>query len=175
MSGRRRMLYAKSSLSITVLLVLALSDAQTSSNSFTRYCNATRTVVVNGSLIEVGCAVRQNETLCGSLQSALELVALSDQNELDCTVVEIVSGVHNLTRTVTIDSNVFIRGRGASTGVFFDLDLSEAGFSSVDPIPVLLAHHSSVFSIECVAFHGSPGFIQIHNVTEILIQDCTFR
>ena len=97
MSGRRRMLSAKSSLSITVLLVLALSVAQTSSNSFTRYCNATRTVVVNGSLIELGCAVRQNETLCGSLQSALELVALGDQNELDCTVVEIVSGVHNLT------------------------------------------------------------------------------
>ena len=175
MSGRRRMLSAKSSLSITVLLVLALSVAQTSSNSFTRYCNATRTVVVNGSLIELGCAVRQNETFCGSLQSALELVALDDQKEQDCTAVEIAFGDHNLTRTVTIDNNVFIRGRGASTGVFFDLNLSEAGYSSVDPIPVLLAHHSRVFGIEGVVFHGSPGFIQIHNVTQILIQDCTFR
>ena len=175
MSGRRRMLCAELSLSINVLLVLALSVAPSSSNAFSRYCNATRTVVVNGSLIELGCNVRQNKTFCGSLQSALELVTLVDHNEQDCTVVEIVSGVHNLTRTVTIDNNVFIRGRGASTGVLFDLDLSEAGYSSVDPIPILLAHHSRVFSIEGVVFHGSPGFIQIHNVTEILIQDCTFR
>ena len=106
---------------------------------------------------------------------SLELVALDDQKEQDCTAVEIAFGDHNLTRTVTIDNNVFIRGRGASTGVFFDLDLSEAGYSSVDPIPVLLAHHSRVFGIEGVVFHGSPGFIQIHNVTEILIQDCTFK
>ena len=170
------MLCTKGSLSITVLLVLAVSIVKTSDAFSTlSYCNATRTVVVNSSLIELECTVSQNETFCGSLQSALELVALDDQNELDCTVVEIVSGVHNLTSTVTIDNNVFIRGRGASTGVFFDLDLSEAGYSSVDPIPVLLAHHSRVFSVEGVVFHGSPGFVQIHNVTEILIQESTFK
>ena len=107
MSGRKRMLCAEDSLSIA-LLVLAVSAAHTC-DAFSSYCNTNRTVFVTGNSSEP-CTVIRNDTRCSSLQSALELVAIEDQQEQSCTIVEIAPGEHTMTRAVAIANNVFIRG-----------------------------------------------------------------
>ena len=99
MSGRKRMLCAEDSLSIA-LLVLAVSAAHTC-DAFSSYCNTNRTVFVTGNSSEP-CTVIRNDTRCSSLQSALELVAIEDQQEQSCTIVEIAPGRGLLSQHIII-------------------------------------------------------------------------
>ena len=154
MSGRKRMLCAEDSLSIA-LLVLAVSAAHTC-DAFSSYCNTNRTVFVTGNSSEP-CTVIRNDTRCSSLQSALELVAIEDQQEQSCTIVEIAPGEHTMTRAVAIANNVFIRG---SKPLYYEwCSIYNNNMPKVCHFPCSFFQfywkdHSRLFGIEGVVIHS---------------------
>ena len=119
---------------------------------------------------------RHTQYECGSLQSALDFVALvgDTTNDQSCTVVLVPSGVHTLKQNVTISKNVIIRGSRGTTVTFnFSSDLLQV--ASVRQIAVLSLKNTHQVSIENIVFEDSPGYIEIVNVTEIDIIDSSFR
>ena len=139
----------------------------------------TTTVLVTGDASTASNCVavsRHTQYECGSLQSALDFVALvgDTTNDQSCTVVLVPSGVHTLKQNVTISKNVIIRGSRGTTVTFnFSSDLLQV--ASVRQIAVLSVKNTHQVSIENIVFEDSPGYIEIVNVTEIDIIDSSFR
>lgn len=157
-----------------LLAVVRASDVDVTAS----ICNITASVLVTDDRDSTDCLAAGQGTRyeCGSLQSALELVANADNTDDDgCTLIEMRPGVHSLHRNVSITRNVVIRG-SSGTQVMFNIHPSLlAGFSPIEPLPLLSFKHAHQVHIEGVAFSNSPGFIQIENVTEITLVNLSFR
>lgn len=139
------------------------------------FCNATASLhTVGESDVCVSTLSEGNHYNCSSLQSALEFLTSLDTDEFNCTAVELSPGVHILTRNTTIRQNVMIRGRDSQVDFMLEERLLTS-LSPIDPIAVISFESSNHVYIEGVVFGGSPGFIQIENVTEVTIFKTTFR
>lgn len=159
-------------LSLLALLgKLPLSSGQTLSS-----CSATAFFQVVGNSASCTTSAPQGTHYnCGSLQSALDFISASDVTlEQNCQVVLINPGLHTLTRNVTIRRSVLILGNNSKVNFVLDKRLL-AALTTTDPIAVLSFRDSIHVSIEGVVFSGSPGFIQIENVTDVSVIKSTFR
>ena len=144
------------------------------SGCVTGACSTTTTVLVTRNNTVATCVAREKSYECGSLQSALDFVALvgDTTNDQSCTVVLVPSGVHTLKQNVTISKNVVIRG---SRGTIVTFNFSSDLLASVRQLAVLSLKNTYQVSIENIVFENSPGYIEIVNVTRIYLTKSTFR
>ena len=164
---------------LTSLFLLVLPGTLPCSSGHAKSpCRATAYLqVVGNSAPAAGCTTsvpQEPYYNCGSLQSALEFMSASDTTDQNCTVLVISPGLHTLTRNISIRRSVLIRGNNSLVNFVIDKQLLEA-LTHVDPIAVLSFEDSLYVSIEGVRFSGSPGFIQLENVTDVSLIKSTFR
>ena len=115
------------------------------------------------------------DTTCNDLQDAL--MRISDQTFLsfgECIEVVVYSGKYWITEFITIQQNVMLHGTQNVT-LTFSLNDTLYPTNTLDPYYMLTFADSDYSRISGIDFHTSPGIIAFQNVTNVTVENCSFR
>ena len=113
---------------------------------------------------------------CSSLADVLKRVAIEQMSNLfgECIEVIVQSGNYVVTERIVVQHNMVLRGTQNVT-VAFSLNETLYPANTPDPYYVLTFADSDYSGISGINFHTSPGIIVFQDVTNVTIEDCSFR
>ena len=113
---------------------------------------------------------------CSSLEDVLKRVAIEQMSNLfgECIEVIVQSGNYVVTERIVVQHNMVLRGTQNVT-VAFSLNETLYPANTPDPYYVLTFADSDYSGISGINFHTSPGIIVFQDVTNVTIEDCSFR
>ena len=113
-----------------------------------------------------------NQT-CNDLQDVLMSVSLDQTSPSfeECVEVIMHPDKYIITEPITIQQNVVLRGTQNVMVTFKTLYPT----NTLDPYYVLTFADSDYIGISGIDFHTSPGIITFQNVTNVVVEDCSFR
>ncbi len=106
------------------------------------------------------------------LQVAFEDIATGNYAG-DCFFVSVASGHYKLTKFFSISSSFILHGDSSRQGVFVTVEV-DASDPKRAPYSIVLENVDYV-EISGIHFEHSPGILGIVNVTEVNIEDSSFR
>ena len=116
-----------------------------------------------------------NQT-CSDLQDVL--LSISDNrttHQLDgCIEVTVLPGNYTISNFVTIHQNMALNGV-APVSVAFNFTDTFDPTANQTPYYVISFVNSNYAEMRGIEFHDSPGIIALENVTNVNIEDCSFR
>jgi len=114
-----------------------------------------------------------NQT-CNNLQDVLISVSVygTSQSFGEYIGIEVHSGNYKITKQITIHQAVLLRGTRNVTVTF---SLNDTLYNSKSTLYVLTFADSDYSGISGIDFHTSPGIITFQNVTNVTVEDCSFR
>ena len=121
-----------------------------------------------------------NQTLAGETCNDLQHVLLSiTANEtthgpLECIKVVVLPGNYTITEFIHIDANVLLSGIPPVL-VTFDFHDKFDPTKTENPVYIFSFANSGCIEIRQIDFQHSPGIIAFDNVTDVRIEDCSFR
>ena len=110
---------------------------------------------------------------CNDLQDVLMSVSLDQTSPSIEGCIEVIMHPDNyiVTELITIRQNVVLRGMPNVIVTFKTLYPT----NTLDPYYVLTFADSDYSGISGIDFHTSPGIITFQNVTNVIVEDCSFR
>jgi len=110
-----------------------------------------------------------NQT-CNNLQDVL--ISVSSQLFGEYIEIEVHSGNYKITKQITIHQAVLLRGIRNVTVTF---SLNDMLYNPKNTLYVLTFADSDYSGISGIDFHTSPGIITFLNITNVIVEDCSFR
>jgi len=116
-----------------------------------------------------------NQT-CNDLQDVLMSVSVDQTSPSVEGCIEVIVHPDNyiVTELITIHQNVVLRGM-QNVMVTFRLNGTLYPTNTLDPYFVLTFANNDYSGISGIDFHTSPGIITFQNVTNVIVEDCSFR
>ena len=105
---------------------------------------------------------------CNDLESVLTLVAMLPALSSDCVEISIQQGEYFISRPLNFTQSVHLFGNGSVTVVFSD----NSSFSSNY---ILFFSEAGSVSLRGIDFEQGRGSIGLSEVTDVIIEDCSFR
>ena len=116
-----------------------------------------------------------NQT-CNSLHDQDVPISVSvhgtSQSFEEYTEIKVHSGNYKITKQITIHQAVLLRGTRNVTVMF---SLNDTLYNPKNTLYVLTFADSDYSGISGIDFHTSPGIITFQNVTNVIVEDCSFR
>ena len=113
---------------------------------------------------------------CNDLQDVLMWVS-GDQGSLslgECIEILVHSGKYWITELIAVHHNMVLRGTQNVT-VTFSLNETLYPVNALKPYYVLTFADSDYSEISGIDFHTSPGIITFQDVTNVTVENCSFR
>ena len=116
-----------------------------------------------------------NQT-CSDLQDVLLSISYNrTTHQLDgCIEVTVLPGNYTISNFVTIHQNMALNGV-APVSVTFNFTDTFDPRANQTPYYVISFVNSNYAEIRGIEFHDSPGIIALENVTNVNVEDCSFR
>ena len=114
-----------------------------------------------------------NQT-CNNLQDVLISVSVYGTSQFfgEYIEIEVHSGNYKITKQITIHQAVLLRGTRNVTVMF---SLNDTLYNPKNTLYVLTFADSDYSGISGIDFHTSSGIITFQNVTNVTVEDCSFR
>ena len=106
----------------------------------------------------------------GDLQEVLINVSLTQPSNT-CVQVNIAPGSYVISRRLNISRNVVLQAAGEGVIVSFNMTAYQAGL----PLYVVQFANADFAALDGIHFTNSSGIVGFENVTQVLINNCTFR
>ena len=124
------------------------------------------------------CSATSNHSLsnqiCNNLQDVLISVSEhgTSQSFGEYIEIEVHSGIYKITKQITIHQAVLLRGTRNVTVTF---SLNDTLYNPKNTLYMLTFADSDYSGISGIDFYTSPGIITFQNVTNVTVEDCSFR
>ena len=106
----------------------------------------------------------------GNLQDVLINISLAQPSDA-CVQVNISPGSYVISRTLNLSQDVVLRGIGNGVVISFYV----TAYRTDRPLYVMQFGNTDFAALDNIDFVNSSGIIGFENVTEVLINNCSFR